>query len=47
MIDSSFLDQLKKFSLVINKRVTSSFKGQRKSIALGKGMTFKDHRIYA
>jgi len=47
MIDSSFLDQLNKFSLVINKRVTSSFTGQRKSIALGKGMTFKDHRIYA
>jgi len=47
MIDSSFLDQLNKFSLVINKRVTSTFTGQRKSIALGKGMTFKDHRIYA
>jgi uncharacterized protein (DUF58 family) len=47
MIDSSFLDQLNKFSLVINKRVTSSYSGPRKSLALGKGMTFKDHRIYA
>jgi uncharacterized protein (DUF58 family) len=47
MIDASFLDNLKKFSLIVNKRVTSVYSGQRKSAAAGRGMTFKDHRIYA
>ena len=47
MIDAAFLDQLGRFSLVINKRVTSSYTGPRKSIAYGRGITFKDHRIYA
>ncbi len=47
MIDAEFLDQLGRFNLVINKRVTSSYSGPRRSIALGRGITFKDHRIYA
>ncbi len=47
MIDTSFLKQLDRFSLVIRKRVTSSYAGPRKSIAFGKGLTFRDHRIYA
>ena len=47
MIDTSFLDQLGRFSLVVRKRVTSSYTGPRKSIASGRGMAFKDHRIYA
>jgi len=47
MIDTSFLDQLTRFNLVVNKRVTSNLAGPRKSIAAGRGSTFKDFRIYA
>ncbi|MBI2652226.1 hypothetical protein HYX00_02065 [Candidatus Woesearchaeota archaeon] len=47
MIDTTFLDQLTRFNLVINKRVTSNLAGPRKSIATGRGLTFKDYRIYA
>src|SRR3990167_6882545 len=47
MIDTSFLDQLTRFNLVINKRVTSNLSGPRKSIAGGHGLMFKDYRIYA
>ena len=47
MIDTSFLDQLTRFNLVVNKRVTSNISGPRKSIAAGRGLTFKDYRIYA
>ncbi|MBI2138015.1 DUF58 domain-containing protein [Candidatus Woesearchaeota archaeon] len=47
MIDTSFLSQLDRFALVIKKRVTSSFIGQRKSTAAGRGMMYKDYRIYA
>ena len=47
MIDTSFLDQLTRFNLVINKRVTSNLSGPRKSMATGRGLTFKDYRIYA
>ncbi len=47
MIDTSFLDQLSRFNLVINKRVTSNLIGSKRSVAAGRGMTFKDYRIYA
>ncbi len=47
MINTQFLDQLKRFNLVINKRVTSTLSGPRKSVAAGHGLTFKDYRIYA
>src|SRR3989344_3497360 len=47
VIDTSFLGQLDKFSLVVNKRVTSNYIGPRKSMALGRGLIFKEHRIYA
>ena len=47
MIDISFLDQLSRFNLVINKRVTSNIIGPRKSVMAGRGSTFKDYRIYA
>lgn len=47
MIDTSFLDQLARFSLVVNKRVTSSLMGPRKSVSKGTGIMFKEHRIYA
>ncbi len=45
-IDTTFLEQLRKFSLIVRKRVTSNYSGPRRSIAQGKGMSFKDHRIY-
>ncbi|MBI4451878.1 DUF58 domain-containing protein [Candidatus Woesearchaeota archaeon] len=47
MINTQFLDQLKRFNLVINKRVTSNLAGPRKSVSAGRGLTFKDYRIYA
>ena len=47
MINTQFLDQLTRFNLVINKRVTSNLTGPRRSIAAGRGATFKDYRIYA
>tara|TARA_Y100000310_G_C20602662_1_gene773867 strand:- start:313 stop:1164 length:852 start_codon:yes stop_codon:yes gene_type:complete len=47
MINSNFLDELSKFHLVVNKRVTSSYIGSRKSKSAGRGLTFKDYRIYA
>lgn len=46
-IDTSFLDHLKKFSLIVNKRVTSIYSGQKLSTASGRGISFKDHRIYS
>ncbi len=47
MIDTEFLGALEKLSLVVKKRVTSNLSGPRRSIAQGKGMLFKDHRIYS
>ena len=47
MINTAFLDQLTRFNLVVNKRVTSNLTGPRRSIAAGRGSTFKDYRIYA
>ncbi|MCH8329680.1 MAG: DUF58 domain-containing protein [Nanoarchaeota archaeon] len=47
MISTDFLDQLNRFHLAVKKRVTSTYTGPRKSIATGRGLTFKDHRIYS
>lgn len=47
MINTDFLDQLDRFHLVVKKRVTSSYMGPRKSLATGRGLTFKEHRIYS
>jgi len=47
MIDTDFLDQLGRFHLVVNKRVTSTYAGPRRSIAAGRGLVFKDYRMYA
>jgi uncharacterized protein (DUF58 family) len=47
MIDAQFLEGLARFNLVIRKRVTSNLSGPRKSVATGRGMIFKDHRVYA
>ena len=47
MISTEFLDQLNRFHLVVKKRVTSNYMGPRRSIATGRGLTFKEHRIYS
>ncbi len=47
MIDTQFLHQLDKFSLIINKRITSNYIGERFSKATGRGLIFKDHVIYS
>ena len=47
MIDQEFLHQLDRFSLIINKRITSNYVGERFSHATGRGLIFKDHTIYA
>ena len=47
MIDTSFLHELSRFNLVVSKRVTSKFVGPRKSLAQGRGIMFKEHRVYA
>ena len=47
MIDTSFLNQLDRFNLVVHKRVTSNYTGPRRSIALGRGLIFRDYRPYA
>ena len=47
MINTDFLEQLDRFHLVVKKRVTSNYVGPRRSIAAGRGLTFKDHRIYS
>ena len=46
MIDISFLSQLKRFHIIINKKVTSSFTGTRRSISTGQGLIINDFRPY-
>lgn len=46
MIDTDFLKHLDRLSLIINKRVTSNYVGERPSIHAGHGTVFKDHGIY-
>jgi uncharacterized protein (DUF58 family) len=46
-ISADFLHQLDKFSLIINKRITSNYTGARLSTAHGRGFVLKDYRIYA
>lgn len=45
-IDREFLEQLDRFSLIVRKRVTSKYSGNRKSIAFGRGLVFKEFRKY-
>lgn len=47
MIESDFLRHLKRMSLLITKRVTSNYAGQRGSVFTGQGTLFKDHGLYA
>ena len=46
MIDIAFLSQLKRFNIIINKKVTSSFTGARKSSFTGQGLIINDFRPY-
>jgi len=46
MIDLSFLRELDRFNLIIRKKVTSSYSGERTSVAYGKGLVFKDFQPY-
>ncbi len=46
MIDTSFLDQLNRFNLIIKKKVTSSFTGAQRSTMYGSGTVLKDLRKY-
>jgi len=46
MIDASFLNQLDRFNILIRKRVNSNYTGARFSVAHGRGIVIKDHRIY-
>ncbi|MBS3168154.1 DUF58 domain-containing protein [Candidatus Woesearchaeota archaeon] len=46
MITTEFLRQLDRFSLVINKKVTSSFVGDRATERLGSGLVFSDYANY-
>ncbi|MFH1849910.1 MAG: DUF58 domain-containing protein [archaeon] len=46
MIDTAYLQQLRRFDLIVKKRVTSKYTGARSSVAEGRGILFKDHRIY-
>lgn len=47
MIDTEFLDQLDRFSLILKKKLTSSFTGERQTTFAGTGLIFRDHATYA
>ena len=46
MIDVDFLSQLRRFSLIVKKRITSSIAGEKKSFYTGQGLIFNDFRQY-
>ena len=46
MIETEFLAHLQRMHLIINKRMTSNYAGQRESIHAGQGILFKDHGVY-
>ena len=46
MIDTSFLGQLKKFQLILNRKVNSNYQGERKSLETGSGLVLKDYVQY-
>lgn len=47
MINTDFLHHLDRLSLIINKRITSNYTGERKTKYTGQGLIFKDYSIYA
>jgi len=46
MIKADFLHQLDRFSIILNKRVTSNYIGEKQSEAVGRGLVFRDHSQY-
>ncbi len=46
MIEQDFLKHLDRMSLLVNKRVSSNYFGERPSMKTGKGSLFKDHGMY-
>jgi len=47
MIKTDFLRQLEAFDLVIKKKVTSSFTGERRAERIGSGLIFRDYSNYS
>ncbi len=47
MIDIDFLKDLDRLALLINKKVTSNYSGERVSRQTGRGLLFKDYIVYA
>ncbi len=47
MIDLSFLKILDRFSLIVNKHLTSNYVGERRTAFLGRGLVFRDYSTYA
>lgn len=47
MIDISFLKNLDRFSLIVNKHLTSNYVGERRTAFLGRGLVFRDYSQYA
>ncbi|MBW2978897.1 DUF58 domain-containing protein, partial [Candidatus Woesearchaeota archaeon] len=47
MIDIKFLRHLDRLSLIINKRMTSNYIGEREAVYGGQGLVFKDHAQYS
>ncbi len=46
MIEEDFLKHLDRMCLLVNKRISSNYIGERSSYESGKGNLFKEHRIY-
>lgn len=47
MIDTTFLNSLDRLSLIINKKITSNYVGERETAYTGRGLIFKEHSIYS
>lgn len=46
MIPTDFLQQLDRFSLIIKKKITSNFMGEKKTEVVGSGLIFRDYSAY-
>ena len=46
MIDTSFLQKLKRFKLILERKVNSNYQGERRASAAGSGIMLKDYIQY-
>lgn len=46
MIEPDFLEELDRFEASLDRKVNSMFQGRQRSVELGEGQTFSDHRNY-